>query len=249
MKPAVRKTIVTTLWIVVIVIFALMTFVFISLPLKAKKDGYESVLPLWNVWYYVFSIISSFGTVAAVFVALFKEEIMRRLNSPELIIMPFDDVEVETEKDSQGQILSYKYCLVAHNKGPVKATGISVSYTDFKYDIKRLRKTFDTVRVHTIPEISKELSIYPGDSLRIPLFQVSNPAFSKSPDGNNVSASISFEQLSVEEKATYGAVFRVSYRIRCSEIKDILSSCEIDWSGEWSDESQQMKNNITVKTF
>ena len=44
------------------------------------KYGYQLCKDYWSIWYYVFAIIGSVATTAAVIVALLKEEILHKFH-------------------------------------------------------------------------------------------------------------------------------------------------------------------------
>ena len=128
MKPCIRKTIIVSLVLIALILLGIMIFVFVYLGIKTRVLGISVTREKWEIWYFIFSIIGSTGTVAAVILALFKEEILLKLNAPELVIKPFEDVFLITKKSAQGEILYYEYCLKIENKGSKTATDVSVSY-------------------------------------------------------------------------------------------------------------------------
>lgn len=230
-------------------LFLTMIGVFIYLGLETRASGIQSTIKRWEIWYYVFSIFGSAGTVSAVFLALFKEEILQKLNSPELIIKPFEQVHLTSRKNAHGEVLFYEYCLKIENKGPKPATGVGVIYEDFKYDIRRLGNAFDAVDIPDNAQLVSDASIPAGESMSVQLFSVPNPNIDKSPEGNRVDASILFAKMKIEEKATYSALFQIKCKIRANDAKEQFAKCEVNWSGVWDDDKEKMQKNIIIKSL
>lgn len=249
MKPGVRKTIIIISTCLLIALVVFVGWVFYTLAKATTSLQMANVRDRWEIWYFVFSIVGALATVAAVYVAIFKEEILHLLNSPQLNVKSFEKVKISPVKNTQGQVTSYQYNLEIENSGTDQASDLTVSYVDFRYDTKRLRKNFDVVDVSMLNNVLESCSLSANDVLRVPLFNVINPGTVKDPRGENVNASISFKNVSVEEKATNMAVFQIKYRIRAAGVNDIFVVCEVDWSGVWSEDGEQMQNNITVKSL
>lgn len=101
---------------------------------------------VWEIIYYIAAVITAFGTLGAVFVALFKDKIIRLFSRPDLVLEMNDDNCFCEDVDSEQQNPSsskYQSLLNITNKGNVVAPGCEVYIASVRYKKvkKRISKT------------------------------------------------------------------------------------------------------------
>lgn len=237
-----------------IMVFVLALGVLGFLGFETCKFGYQCYKDCWNMWYYVFAIIGSVSTTVAVIVALFKDEILHKFHSPELVLEEYSNgviplVKVEGENGNDDSY--YKCELKINNTGAENARDCTIVVSRMLYDTSRMggETEWDSRKINRITEIGeKNNQIISGLDARVELFRINNPSSSSTPSGGNENrAYIEFPQTKLSEEIAAESNFKIEYEIRANNAAPIRFCVSIEWTGKWSDSVSGMKGNIKVK--
>lgn len=208
----------------------------------------------WQVCYYIFTIIGSIGTLAAVIIALYKEELMRWINSPELNFSLVDsglsanyESQVGTSPDS------YDCSVRVTNHGTTIATGCKTFIKSLKYNRNGNR---ERLKILNIVQNKKQLTWTSG-SVDLPvdipsdilLFQIMNPNQIGTPQVGNVIQNpkivLNGYQLG-KDKAERG-LWEIEYYVtmRSGNVSRFLAI--IEWDGTWSDNVEDMLDKVKLE--
>lgn len=237
-----------------IVVFFLALGVLGFLGYTTCKYGYQLCKDYWSIWYYVFAIIGSVATTAAVIVALFKEEILHKFHSPELSLEDYTNGSVPLVKvdGENGNEDSYYKCeLKVNNTGVENARDCTIVMSRMLYDTSRMggETEWDSRKITRITEIGENNNqIISGLDTRVELFRINNPSSSSTPNGGGENrAYIEFPQVKLTEEIAAESNFKIDYEIRANNTVPIKFRVSIQWTGRWNDSVSEMKNNIKVK--
>lgn len=207
-------------------------------------------------WYHVFSIIGSIGTVAAVVVALFKDEIMGSLFHPQIIVNKNDEgdgtglIEVKDQNERTLKARYYECCVQVSNTGnrptnecEVKLIGVRYSTSNGKW--KELMK--DTKRVGW-SYTEDAVTLLTDECKRLPLFRIFPDNSEGTPDNTKKSLKrIHLFGFTLENKFQRKGQWIFSYKISSSKKEYCKFDVDVAWTGTWCDRINEMKDEITIK--
>ena len=102
------------------------------------SHGSAATTDPWQACYYVFTIIGSIGTLSAVIVALYKEELMSWINSPDLEFTLIENGLIANFDSQVGQSPdSYECSIRIANHGTYTAIGCRAYIQTVKYNKNR----------------------------------------------------------------------------------------------------------------
>lgn len=207
-------------------------------------------------WHHVFSIIGSLGTVAAVVVALFKDEIMGSLFHPHIIVDRNDEgdgtglIEIKDQNEGTLKVKYYECCVRISNTGnrptdecEVKLIGVRYSMSNGKWkDIMKDTKHVDWSYLEDVTTLLTD------ECKKLPLFRIYPDNSEGTPDNRMKSSKrIHLFGFAMENKFQRKGRWIFSYKI-CSSRKEYCTfDVDVNWSGTWCDRINEMKDEITIK--
>lgn len=250
-----KKTIKPIIYIIGIGVLLLGVVVIIYLGIKTNHDGYDTMSDNWTMWDYVYGIIGSIATTIAVIVALFKDDILRKFHSPELVIEKYTGGLIPLVKvdGKNGSGDSYYKCeLKINNDGAENARNCTIVLSRFLYDTSRMgdgaKSELDPSQIERIIEIGeKNNQIVSGLDTRVELFRINNPSLSSTPNGVMEKANVIFPQVNLGDEIAAESNFEIDYEIRADNAAPIKFKVFIEWTGKWNNSVNEMSNNIKVK--
>lgn len=207
-------------------------------------------------WYYVLSMIGSIGTVAAVAVALFKDEIMGSLFHPHIIAEKNDEgddtglIEVKDQNEGTPKVQYYECCARISNTGNRPTNQCEVKLIGVKYYMsngkcKDLMKDTKHVDWSNSEEVATLLT---EECKKVPLFRIYPDNSEGTPDNKTKSLKrIHLFGFTMENKFQRNGHWIFSYKISSSQKEYCKFDVDVNWSGTWCDRINEMKDEITVK--
>lgn len=218
------------------------------------SHGSAELTDPWQACYYVFTIIGSIGTMTAVVVALYKEELMRWINSPDLEFSLNGSGLVGNNDSQVGVAPDYYECSIRiTNKGTMIATGCKVFVHSLKYNKNSNR---DRLKADNKVQNKKQLTWSSGNvdiPVDIPsdimLFQIMNPNQLGTPQSGNVNQNpkivLNGYQLN-KDKAEKG-LWEIEYYITMKSGNVSKFLLNVDWDGTWSDNEEDMLDKVKIE--
>lgn len=220
---------------------------------KLAHGNTETTDP-WQACYYVFTIIGSIGTLAAVVVALYKEELMRWLNSPDLEYALIEGGLVANNDSQVGAVPDNYECSVRiSNKGTTIATGCKAYVHSLKFNKNR---NHERLKPDNKVQNKKQL-MWTSSNVDIPvdipsdimLFQILNPNKIGTPQSGNANQNPKIElngyQLT-KDKSEKG-LWEIEYYITMKSGNVSKFLLTVDWDGSWSDNEEDMLDKVKIE--
>ena len=211
----------------------------------------------WDIVYYVAAIFTSIGTLGAVFVALFKEKIMRLLNRPKIQLSMKDEkcYEEEVDTEQQNPVASrYIGFLEVVNKGNVTATGCEICIESVQYSKSRDKK------MKEISEMESKRKLYwDAAKVDIPvdipkqvwLFKIDQPNAYGTPSASGVNhtsqSHLQINGLKLKDNKSEKGIWEITYYIRNNEVDHSRFKLTIEWTGEWKTRKTEMIDVLKAK--
>lgn len=211
----------------------------------------------WEVIYYIASIITAFGTVGAVVVALFKERLVRLFSHPTLALSMKDDKCFSEDVDSEQQNPSssqYLGILSVSNTGNVVATGCEVYIEKVQYAKTREKRLKDITDAESKRKLTWEAAKV-DIPVRIPkqilLFKIDRPNSYGTPTAqvNNQTPQchLFLNGMKLRDNMSEKGVWEITYYINNLETGHSRFRLTIDWNGEWKTRKTEMADVLKVK--
>lgn len=225
---------------------------FITTP-RLTHGNSESTDP-WRAFHYGFTIMGSIGTLSAVIVALYKEELMRWINSPDLEFELISNGLVVNNNSQVGPAPdSYECSIRISNKGTMIATGCKVFIYSLKHNKNSNR---DRLKPDNKVQNKKQLTWTSGNvdiPVDIPsdimLFQIMNPNQLGTPQTGIASQSpkIVLNGYNLPKDKAEKGLWEIEYYItmRSGNVSKFLLT--IDWDGTWSDNEEDMLDKVKIE--
>lgn len=210
-----------------------------------------------QTWYYVWSMFGSFGTVAAVVVALFMDEIKGVLYHAVIDVGLFDEgdgcgiIESIDENEQTPSARHYECSIMLANKGNHAAENCEVKLIGVTYmqkDGARKRELLKSgsCRVNWSSD-EKTTTIYTKEKRRIALFRVYPQDSNATPDASKKSTKrIDLIGLSLPENCNKNGIWNFSYKVIASQKELCTFTIKVIWDGNWRTRLPEMKNGLSV---
>lgn len=215
------------------------------------------VTPLTDIckhtfWDWTLRVLEVFATVSAVIVAIFKEEIQKRLFRPRISFDPNTEFKEDVVK-SEGRCFatSYSAILTLRNEGNNTATNLSVIIESiiYKRDINsqthqkiiqepfylKIYKSEEAVDLSSDDEISFKLFEVFGSQERI----VNGTAY-------NTPMSFIIGKESIP-KLYFDGIIEISLKVKCNELKSQYRKIRLEWNGRWEDRLTEMSRILSYQ--
>ena len=217
------------------------------------SHGNSEITDPWQACYYVFTIIASIGTLSAVIVALYKEELMRWINSPDLFFSLIGN-GLSANNDSQvgNAPDNYECSIRITNQGTYIASGCKAYVQTIKYNKNRKKE-----RLRPINKVqNKKQLMWTSSNVDIPvdipceimLFQILNPNKIGTPQAGNTTQNprIVLNGYQLLKDQSEKGLWEIEYYItmRSGNVSKFLLT--IDWDGTWSDKEDDMLDKVTI---
>lgn len=208
----------------------------------------------WQACYYVFTIVGSIGTLSAVVVALYKEELMSWINSPDLEFSLIENGLLANYDSQVGQSPdSYECSIRIANHGTYTAIGCKAYIQTIRYNKNRNR---DRLRALNIISNKKQL-MWTGPSVDIPLdlpsdimlFQILNPNQLGTPQSGSAiqSPKIVLNGYQLHKDKAEKGLLEIEYYITMKSGNVSKFLLTVDWDGTWSDNEEDMLDKVKIE--
>ncbi len=208
----------------------------------------------WEIIYYLAAILTAFGTIGAVFVALFKDRIVRLFSSPDLVLEMNDEQcfceDVDSEQQNPTSSL-YQGILNVTNKGNVLASGCEVYIAKVQY-AKSKDKTYkditDTESNHRLVWESNKVDLPINIPKQIELFKIEKPNSYGTPSSNSqyTKPHLQLNGIKLKDHNSEKGVWKISYYINNNETGHSQFKLTIEWNGEWKARKTEMAEVLKV---
>lgn len=212
---------------------------------------------IWEIIYYIAAIISAFGTVGAVFVALFKEKIVRLFTCPNIVLTMKDekcfseDVDSEQQNPTSSQYLGI---LNVNNQGNIVATGCEVFIEKVQYARtreKRLKDITDAESKRKLTWEASKVDVPVNIPKQVMLFKIDKPNAYGTPSASNnpqgVQCHLQLNGMKLRDNMSEKGVWEITYYISNLETGHSRFRLTIDWNGEWKTRKTEMADVLKVK--
>lgn len=254
-RKLVKRGIFTTCVLFLLLILAGITSVVVLLITTPKlTHGDVKTTDPWQACYYVFTIIGSIGTLSAVIVALYKEELMRWINSPDLEFSLIENGLVANNESQVGVAPdNYECCVRITNKGTAIATGCKVFVHALKYNKnsnrERLKPDNKVQNKKQLTWTSGNVDIPVDIPNDIMLFQILNPNQLGTPQAGSVNQNpkIILNGYQLQKDKSEKGLWEVEYYItmRSGNVSKFLLI--VNWDGTWSDNREDMLDKVKLE--
>lgn len=207
----------------------------------------------WEASYYIYTIIGTIGTLAAVIVALAKERIMNWIFSPSLEITPLEENVIANFSGQGGTVPdTYDYNIRITNKGTLAAIGCKANISEVRYKKSRSQgklKSIINCKKQPLRWLAKDVDLLVDIPAELMLFQITNPNQSGTPQNINqhVKPKIEISGCQLPTKKNEQGYWVIDYYINSKNGSVTRFQLTIDWEGNWSDNNEEMQDNITVE--
>lgn len=217
----------------------------------------ETKYGIWEILYYIAAIITAFGTVEAVFVALFKERIFRLFSHPSLALSMKDDRCFSEDVDSEQQnptSSQYLGILSVENTGNIVATGCEVYIEKVQYAKsrdKRLKDITDAESKRKLTWEAPRVDVPVSIPKQVLLFKIDKPNAYGTPFSSNsqqgVQCHLQLNGMKLRDNMSEKGVWEITYYINNVETGHKRFKLTIDWNGEWKTRKTEMIDVLKVK--
>lgn len=254
-RKIVKKAIFIVCVLFLLLVFAgIMAIIMLMSTTPKLTHGNAVATDPWQACYYVFTIIGSIGTLSAVVVALYKEELMRWINSPDLEFSLIENGLV-ANKDSQVGVAPdyYECCIRISNKGTMIATGCKVFVHSLKYNKNGNR---ERLKADNRVQNKKQLTWTSGNvdiPVDIPsdimLFQIMNPNQLGTPQSGNAiqNPKIILNGYQLHKDKAEKGLWEIEYYITMKSGNVSKFLLIVDWDGVWSDNEEDMLDKVKIE--
>lgn len=211
----------------------------------------------WEILYYIAAIITAFGTLGAVFVALFKERIIRLFTHPTLSLSMKDDKCFSEDVDSEQQnptSSQYMGILNVDNKGNVVATGCDVFIEKVLYAKTREKRMKDITETESKRRLQWEtgkVDIPVNIPKPVLLFKIDKPNTYGTPAVQAIvqepKCHLFLNGMKLRDNNSEKGVWEITYYINNIETGHKRFKLTIDWNGEWKTRKTEMADVLKVK--
>lgn len=212
---------------------------------------------IWEIIYYIAAIITAFGTLGAVFVALFKEKIDRLFTCPNLVLTMKDDKCFSEDVDSEQQNpMSSQYLgiLNVHNQGNIVATSCEVFIEKVQYAKtrdKRLKDITDAESKRKLTWEAHRVDVPVNIPKQVMLFKIDKPNAYGTPSASNnpqgAQCHLQLNGMKLRDNMSEKGVWEITYYISNLETGHTRFRITIDWNGEWKTRKTEMVDVLKVK--
>lgn len=210
---------------------------------------------VWEIIYYIAAILTAFGTVGAVFVALFKERIIQLFSSPDLTLEEKDEKYFCEDVDAEQQNpTASKYLSILHvtNKGNVDASGCEICIAKVLYakgKDRKLKDITDTGNKRKLFWESAKVDLPVGIPKQIWLFRIDNPNSYGTPSSSNaqiVQPHLQLNGMKLKDNQSEKGIWEIIYYISNNESGHSRFKLTIEWNGEWKTRKTEMTDVLKV---
>lgn len=237
-----------------LIIAGIVTIVALLITTPKLSYGSADATGPWQAGYYVFTIFGSIGTLSAVIVALYKEELMRWVNSPDLELSLIGNGLVANNDSQVGDAPDIYECSIRIiNKGTSIATGCKAFVNVLRYNRNRNR---DRLKPDNKVQNKKQL-LWTSGNVDIPvdipsdimLFQITNPNKLGTPQTGSViqNPKIEFNGYQLGKSKSEKGLWEIEYYITMKRGNVCKFLLIIDWDGSWSDNEEDMLDKVKIE--
>lgn len=214
----------------------------------------------WELIGIIVAMIGSFGTCAAVVVAIAKERIVRFFNHP-TISARLQDTDTgfyeEIDSEQSTPVSSEYYCIAEIlNSGKVTANECEIKidkilYSDRKGKMKPIRNETGTISCKVPWDMEEKINLPSGLRKEVVLFKISQPNRTVMPDTGdsaiNNGPKLSICGFPLKENKSQKGIWEVHYYVSYDAGEHTHFVLTIDWSGEWRNRLSEMRDELHLK--
>lgn len=197
--------------------------------------------------------LGSLGTFGAVFVALFRDDIIRLFKKVKFDFSLLSDSFIELTEGPVNEIkaISYYNNVIIQNTGNLYANNCEL-YLESAQLYNDQGKVCNSIVPDNEPINWSTQTTLIGVPIKgkkaLKLFELFEPEHSSDPSGAiNASVPI-FQFLGVKENVISGkGTWKLIYCLMCQDTEPFRFCVNINWNGEWRNRKTDMENQLTIK--
>ena len=203
-------------------------------------------------WDWTLRVLEVFATISAVIVAIFKEEIQKRLFRPSISFDPNTELK-ENVVRSEGRCFatSYSAILTLRNEGNNTATNLSVMIESIIYKRDINSQTHQKINQEpfymTIYKSEDAVELSSDDEISFKLFELFGPQ-KQIVNGKAYNTPMSFiiGKESIPE-LNFNGIIEISLKVKSNEQKTQYRKIRIEWNGRWEDRLTEMSRILSYQ--
>ena len=203
-------------------------------------------------WDWALRVLEVIATISAVIVAIFKEEIQKRLFRPSISFDPNTEIK-ENVVRSEGRCFatSYSAILTLRNEGNNTATNLSVMIESIIYKRDINSQTHQKINQEpfymTIYKSEDAVELSSDDEISFKLFELFGPQ-KQIVNGKAYNTPMSFiiGKESIPE-LNFNGIIEISLKVKSNEQKTQYRKIRIEWNGIWEDRLTEMSRILSYQ--
>lgn len=203
-------------------------------------------------WDWTLRVLEVFATISAVIVAIFKEEIQRRLFRPRISFGHNTELK-ENVVRSEGKYYatSYYTILTLRNDGRGIATNLSVIIESIIYKRDINSQTHQIIiqepSYMTIYKSEEAVDLSTDDEISFKLFELFGPQ-ERIIDGTTYNTPMSFiiGKKPIPE-LNFDGIIEISLKVKCNELKTQYRKIRLEWNGKWENRLTEMSRILSYQ--
>lgn len=215
----------------------------------------QSAYDIFQFSYYVFGILGAIATMFAVIVALFKEEIIKRIYKPTLKVTLCDEgglyenINRTNGNELNNEVGSYICFVKIENISNVLARQCYVKVCGCKYFQDGSKKANEKrMAQNNLKYENQPFDLRYGYPVQIKLFEIKNPKIMGTPQNNDYTPTIWFNGVRLSNEKRRKGRWIIEYLISVENGPAQALSLIVDWNGKFCSRAKsEMLNEISVE--
>lgn len=208
------------------------------------------VTPLTDIckhtfWDWMLRVFEVFATISAVIVAVFKEEIRKKLFRPHISFNSNTEL-IENVAKMEGRCFatSYSAMMTLRNDGKNTATNLSVVIENIIYKRDVNGQIYQKINQEPLPmpiyRGEEAVNLFTDDEISFKLFELFGPQ-NQIINGKSYNTPMSFiiGKKTIPE-SNFDGIIEISIKIKCSELKSQYRKIRLEWNGKWEERLTEM---------
>lgn len=210
----------------------------------------SSSIPIWEYHANVISFFGALGTIMAVVVALFLNEIRSLFKKVRYEITLVSPEIKEKASDVNGTLCSELYynSIQFYNNGNISAQNCELYIEDAVCDTDGVRTPLSYPNLPVKWGSDNGMMYIPNNGKRIlDVFKMTAPQGQSTPDGKGYSKESEYIIAGLPSPQAKKGKYIITYCLYSSTAKPVRFKLSIDWDGKWEKRQSEMKNRLKLK--
>ena len=229
-------------------------FVGVFLPYKDMSCVVsDTPIPRGEYYNIFINLAVAIGTLLAVLVALFSNEIRSWFKKVSYVIQLNNDNIVEEIEDIKGTKKAKKYynCISILNNGNINAQNCELYLEGANFTPKDTNAK-ESLNVGNTPicwDDYKNTTVYiPSQGKKVLLwFSIEKPQKQSTPDGKDYLSAAEINIIGLNNIESKAGKWELNYCLYSMTSKPKKFTLTIEWNGKWEEREKEMRNGLTIK--